>query len=254
MSRPASRSSRRARSRGQVPGRSAAPPPPPGPPPLTTRRWFRLGVPAVAAVAMVGAVIIGGNVLRKGDTTIQAPPPNITSPQARVRGEANAPVTIIEYADYQCHNCAEFTRTSEPELEKQYVQTGKVKLEVRQFPILGEASVRAAQASECAADQGKFWQYRANLYGAVLSAHDSTFNENNLKNIANRSGANGDTLVACLRAGHAKGRVDADLAQGKSDGVDSTPTFFINGKKLVGNQPWPALQQAIEQALTEPAR
>lgn len=237
----------RAPARGRRPSSSVAPPRRSG---RTLALLFGAAALAVAALIALGAATRGGNDEAVPITAGTAPV------EGRVRGSAVAPVVMIEYADLQCPNCALFARTTERELEQRYVATGKLRLEVRQFAFLGRESVRAAEALECAGEQGKFWQYRDALYAAQSGENRGAFSDRNLRAIADRAGLDGGAVAACLDAGRYRDRVQADLAAGRAAGVNATPTFFINGQTIVGAQPAAAFVAAIEQALSaaEPGR
>jgi|SRR3989344_403375 len=100
-------------------------------------------------------------------------------PRDVILGDPKAPVTLIEYGDYQCPFCSRFFKDTEPLIRKNYIETGKVKMVFRNFQFLGSESVNAAQAAECAKDQGKFWVYHDALYAAELE--DGRENNGNLK-------------------------------------------------------------------------
>jgi protein-disulfide isomerase len=94
------------------------------------------------------------------------PTPSPLGARDVILGDPNAPVTFIEYGDYQCPFCARFFTDVEPLIRDQYVKTGKVKIIFRSYPFLGAESTAAAEAAECAKDQGKFWEYHDALYTA----------------------------------------------------------------------------------------
>ncbi|MFN8557510.1 MAG: thioredoxin domain-containing protein [Dehalococcoidia bacterium] len=156
---------------------------------------------------------------------------------------------MVEFADMQCPNCAFFAQGTERRLTEKYIATGKVRLESKHFAFLGQESVRAAQAVECANEQGKFWEYRDAVYAAQKGENRGTFSDTKLKQIAAEVGANSEALGACLSSGRTADQVNRDLQEGKKMGVTGTPTFFINGRMIVGAQPDAAFESAIEQAL-----
>jgi protein-disulfide isomerase len=202
-----------------------------------------------AVLLALAAIVLGAVTRNRGETEV---PPAATAPvEGRVKGLATAPVTIIEYADLQCPNCAMFARTTEREIERQYIATGKVRLEFRHFPFLGKESERAAEALECAGEQGKFWQYHDALFAAQAGENRGAFSDKNLRAIADRAGLDGAALAACLDSGRYRDRVRADKLAGEAVGVEGTPTFFINGRKVGGAQPFAVFQAVIEQALAE---
>src|SRR3990167_3005650 len=106
-----------------------------------------------------GAIIAAGLVI-----AIAGELPKVSS-EDFVLGDQNAPVTIIEYGDYQCPFCGKFFKETEPTLRENYIKTGKVKFVYRDFAFLGQESLWAANAAQCAGEQGKFWEYHDYLYG-----------------------------------------------------------------------------------------
>lgn len=211
----------------------------------------RMVAMAFGAAALLALAVIALGALTRSRGEEAAPAAGTAPMEGRVKGLATAPVTIIEYADLQCPNCALFARTTEREIERRYIETGKVRLEFRHFPFLGKESERAAEALECAGEQGKFWQYHDALFAAQAGENRGAFSDKNLRAIADRSGLDGAALAACLDSGRYRGRVQADKLAGEAVGVQGTPTFFVNGRMIVGAQPFAVFQAAIEQALAE---
>jgi protein-disulfide isomerase len=243
---PVDAATNRERTRARRQGLTPAPAPPRG----------RKGGGRVVAIAFGAAALLALTAIALGALTRhrgeEAPLTAGTAPaEGRTKGLATAPVTIIEYADLQCPNCAMFARTTEREIERQYIETGKVRLEFRHFPFLGKESWRAAEALECAGEQGKFWQYRDALYAAQAGENRGAFSDKNLRAIADRAGLDGAALATCLDSGRYRDRVQADKLAGEAAGVEGTPTFFINGRKVVGAYPFSVFQAVIEQALAE---
>jgi protein-disulfide isomerase len=167
------------------------------------------------------------------------------------KGSPEAPVTIVDYSDFQCHFCQLFTRTAGRELEKAYIQTGKVRLEYKHFPILGEESVLAALASECAAEQGQFWPYHDLLMAAQADPREDDLTLGRLRGLARDLNLNLEDFDACLVSVRYLEKIKQDFEEGKALGVRGTPTFFINGKKVVGAQPFATFQRIIEGLLGE---
>ena len=163
-------------------------------------------------------------------------------------GSLTAPVTIIEFSDYRCPFCAKFTKEIEPLIKEKYIDTGKVRLVYRDFAILGSESVRAAEAAECAGDQGKYAEYHGALFAAHTGGHPD-FPPEQLSEFAKTLGLDGSAFEVCLATHKNGGEVDEDLKDGQAAGVTGTPTFFINGKKLVGALPLSLFESAIEEAL-----
>jgi protein-disulfide isomerase len=107
----------------------------------------------------------------------------------------------------------------------------------------------AAQASECAADQGKFWPYHDALFAAQNGENRGAFSVANLKKMAGNVGLEPDAFGSCLDSGKFKSAVEQEKASGESLGIKSTPTFFVNGQRIVGVQPYSVFKDAIERAL-----
>lgn len=173
---------------------------------------------------------------------------------AGVIGKDNAKVVIVEFTDYQCPFCARHYTTAYKQIKEQYVDTGKVKLILRDQPLPFHANAKiSAEAARCAADQnkGKFEAMHDALFGsqdawANLSTDDALkkFGE-----LAGGIGLNGDRLVQCVKDQKFNKQIEEDMALGTKLGASGTPTFFINGKMVVGAQDFTVFQQEIENAL-----
>jgi protein-disulfide isomerase len=168
---------------------------------------------------------------------------------APVRGNAAAPVTIIEYGDFQCPSCGTFARGTEGELIRRYLDTGKAKLVWKNFAWIGNESKVAAQAAACAGDQGKFWEYHDYLYAHQRGENTGTFSSANLKAFASSLGVDRPPFDACLDSGRYKAVVDSDGNEVRRLGLTGTPTFVINGTRVVGAQPLAVLAGVIDQKL-----
>jgi protein-disulfide isomerase len=177
---------------------------------------------------------------------------NVAVGDLPILGNKNAKVTIIEFADFRCPFCEQWFTNTLPQLTKDYIDTGKVKLAFRNFAFLGDASVVAADASECANDQGKFWDFYSYLYKNQPAETDtSMYNTDTLTQAATSLGMNGDTFKNCLANKTDDAKAAKDMADGQAAGVSGTPTFFVNGVSLVGAQPYSAFQTLIDQELAK---
>jgi protein-disulfide isomerase len=166
------------------------------------------------------------------------------------QGDKAAKISIVEFSDFQCPFCERFHTTVEANLIKQYVDTGKATFVYKHIAILGQESVWAAQAAECAADQGKFWQFHDLLFDKQSGENQGAFTKDKLLGFAQEMKLDMTKFEPCLNQDQTVSRVQADSQEGQKAGVRGTPTFFINGKPLVGAQPIEAFQAAIESALT----
>lgn len=167
-----------------------------------------------------------------------------------IKGNKNAKVTMVEFGDLRCPFCGRFFKETEPQLLKNYVDTGKVKFAFRHFEFLGPASVAAGNAAECANEQNKFWQFHDYLYQNQPEESDtSLYTTEKLTNVAVSLGLNKEQFQSCLENKKYDKNVSADLSFGQSVGVTGTPTIFINGLMVVGAQPYSAFKTIIDQEL-----
>lgn len=159
-------------------------------------------------------------------------------------GPANAPVTIVEFSDFQCPYC----KLSVPMIKEILAKyPGKVKVVYRDYPGPNHPHAQqAAEAAQCAAEQGKFWEYHDSLFDRQGPGTGWNFTE-----LAKDIGLNQDPFATCLNTGRYREEVAKDLHDGLKLGVTSTPTFFINGRPLVGAQPFAEFQAVIDRLLKQ---
>jgi len=175
------------------------------------------------------------------------PPPvvrvDVSTEGAPLRGAPDAPVTLVEFSDFQCPFCKRAQATLKQLLEK---YPGKVRLVYRDFPIdnLHPQARRAAEAARCAQDQGKFWDYHD-----VLFTHTPQAAPDDLGRYAQQVGLDVTKFKQCLSSGAHQATVQRDLDEGTRLGVTGTPAFFINGRPLSGAQPLEAFARLIEEEL-----
>lgn len=170
-----------------------------------------------------------------------------------VLGDAKAPVTFIEYGDYQCPFCGRFFSETEPLLRDNYVKTGKIKMVFRDFSFLGPESLAAAEAAECAKDQQQFWPYHDALYQAEnADGHENSGNLNKdlFVKIAGDLKLDAKAFTQCLDSQKYAKQVQSDTENGASAGVNSTPTSFVNDQKLLGALPYAQFQSVIDGILS----
>jgi len=165
-------------------------------------------------------------------------------------GKANAKITIVEFADFRCPFCQKLFTDAESQLIKNYVNSGVAKFAFRNYAFLGAPSVVAANAAECANEQGKFWEMHDYFYKNQPSESDtSMYTVDNLTQIAGTLGMNTDQFNSCLSGNKYQKNVDQDLADGQKAGVQGTPATFINGKIIVGACPFSTFDSAIKAEL-----
>ncbi|WP_328895292.1 DsbA family protein [Streptomyces sp. NBC_00236] len=162
-------------------------------------------------------------------------------------GRADAPVVLIEYADFKCGYCAKFARDTEPALVKKYVDNGTLRIEWRNFPIFGAESEAAARASWAAGQQNRFWEFHRAAYADGVK--EKGFGKGRLKALAHQAGVPDlDRFLRDTDGTAAAAAVSRDQEQGYGIGATSTPSFLINGRPIAGAQPAETFTQAIEQA------
>ncbi len=176
--------------------------------------------------------------------TFKEPPKPRKTVEAKgpTRGPADAKVTIVEFSDFQCPFCSRAHDTVE-EVMKLYA--GKVKLTFRHFPLaFHQQAPKAAEASLCAGEQQKFWEYHDALF-----ANQAKLMPEDLKEAAKTLGLDAAKFAECLDSGKMKKTVDEDMEAAKKVGVSGTPAFFINGVMLSGAQPVEAFKEVIDAEL-----
>lgn len=164
-----------------------------------------------------------------------------------LKGSEKAPVILIEFSDFQCSFCRKFWQTTLPLIEKKYINTGKVKFVYRHFAILGKPSTAAAQAVECAGEQGKFWEYHDKLFASAGSP--LAFTGGKLKGYAGDLGLSTQQFNECLDSGKHLKEVEGETAIATFLGARGTPAFLLNGQLISGAQPFEVFEAAIEREL-----
>lgn len=149
-------------------------------------------------------------------------------------GDATAPVTLEVYADLQCPACRQFDVGTLREIDDKYVKNGKVKVVFNHYAFIGDESTRAAEASECANDQGKFWVMLDTLYNNQGGENVGAFSDANLEKFAQQVGLNIDQYKQCMTERPHLTKIQASTQNGSARGVNSTPTLFINGQMARG--------------------
>ena len=161
-------------------------------------------------------------------------------------GSASAPITIVEFSDFRCSFCKKFWADTLPKLKKAYFEKGTVQFVFRHFAILGKQSEQAALASECAAEQGKFWQYHDKLFANQAALG---FSESKLKGYAGELRLQQAKFDDCLTSGKYNSKVEQETVTAAYLGGRGTPMFLVNEWLLVGAQPFETFEKAIDQML-----
>ena len=159
-----------------------------------------------------------------------------------VLGSPDAPVTIVEYSSHTCGHCIDFHNDTFPLLVDKYVKTGQVKFILRLVSPL-----ELGMSVLCANEQERFPEFNEHLFARI----EELESVDGLKEMAGTLGLDQDAFSQCLDSERYKDRVNQWFDQVREDGVEGTPTFFINGQKLIGNQPLEVFEQIIEEALSQ---
>jgi protein-disulfide isomerase len=171
-------------------------------------------------------------------------PPRLTvkATDSPARGPSNAPIEIIEFSDFQCPYCQRATPTVKEVLD---TYGSRVRLVYRNYPLPNHPNAKpAAEAAQCANEQGKFWPYHDRLFAAPGKLGDA-----DLKQSAAELGLDTGTFNACFDGHKYQNAVEADVQAGNAVGVSGTPAFFINGRALTGAQPFAEFKRIIDEEL-----
>jgi protein-disulfide isomerase len=198
----------------------------------------------VAVLGVVGLIWIGN--ANSGAPASTVPPQIVQA--GHTRGVANAPVTIEEWADFQCPACGQFARITEPQLLASYVTKGQVRIVFHHFAFIGAESSWAAEASECASEQGKFWEFHDKLFASQAGENRGAFSKENLKRFGSDLGL-GQGFAACVDSGRYAQTVRDDTKVGEGRGVQATPTLFVNGRKIESAASYDQLRSVIDPML-----
>jgi protein-disulfide isomerase len=181
----------------------------------------------------------------KAQVKVYLTPPvvEVSTEGAPFKGPQSAPITIVEFSDFQCSYCKRVLNVLNEVLER---YPDKVKLAFRDFPILNihPHAQKAAEAAHCAAEQGKFWEYHDLLFEKQDAIPTTNFAEH-----AKVLGLEVTTFQACIDSQKYKEKVERNYADGVKAGVSGTPAFFVNGRPLSGAQPLEAFKAVIDEEL-----
>jgi len=221
---------------------------------------------AAAAVAILASELFhdrGGDLpIASGETPVSASAHLCASGQVPVDGHKcgpdSAPLKIIEISDYQCPWCKRFVDTTEKDVEEQYMAKGLVQIEFHNFAVTGgdqpkevnEATL-AAEAAECANDQGRYWEYHYKLYAEQQGENEGTFLPERLKQFATELGLDQDEFDTCLDSHRHYDEIMREQEEAMALGARGTPTLVINGTMIPGCLPFDRFQPLIEEALVE---
>jgi protein-disulfide isomerase len=219
-------------------------------------RWKSPLVLLTVGALSVGLVIIGVLAMLPGnapaDTALagdvmvptELPPAELVS--GRSLGRADAPVTLTLWSDFQCPACRMLAQAVEPRLIRDYVATGKLRIDYHDLTIIGPESVDAAVGARCAAEQNRFWDYHGVLYANQAAENSGAITRDRLVAFADRLGLDRPSFEECLDGGHLPGLVQAESASASSR-FKSTPTLeFGDGSVINGVPSWETLSTKLD--------
>ncbi len=210
----------------------------------------------VGAALVITALLIWPNVQPVG--AIATASPYAYPPQSgQAMGDPNAPVKMEEFSDFQCPFCRQFHNDTLRQIVDTYVRTGKVYFIFRNFPIVdrstpAQESHTAAEGAVCAGQQGKFYEFHDLLFANQNGENIGDFTVKRVQAMAKTLGLDSAKFNACLSDSATANTVAQDYAAGIKAGIDSTPSFLINGKVVAGALPFAQFQQAIDAAIAAP--
>ena len=229
---------------------------------------------AIAAVSVIAAFAIstgmyeqeidGVTITPAGDEpTIMPPRPDAAAEDSRVSdalfleygspvlGNSDAPITLVEFGDYQCHFCNVFFQEIRPAIFDNYIKTGKVKMIFKDFTIIGPDSTTAAHAAHCASDQQKFWEYHDILYENWAGENTGWASTDNLHGFAEDLELDMDRFSKCMTESHHSDLIEISNYDARTLGLTGTPAFFISSpagtvQKVVGAQPYAVFERIFD--------
>jgi protein-disulfide isomerase len=199
----------------------------------------------ILIIAVFAVVIVGLIVLSKLPKVVTADTREHPNASELNMGDPNAPVKVVEFADFQCPYCQMYWEQVEPGIVKDYVATGKVYYTYAPMAFLGQESIDSAEAAYCANDQGKFWDYRDMLFANHTGENVGDFTTAKLQAFASKLGMDTATFNQCLSSGKYKTAVDDANTFASSQGVNSTPTIMVNGKIYSAGEAVSAIEAAL---------
>ncbi len=224
-----------------------------------------LGIGAGIAIVSIISVFFAINVIDDSpELQFEEKPPSqdnnldalsmFTANASPYLGDENAPITLIEFGDYQCHFCNKFFHETESGIVKNYVETGKVKIIFKDFTIIGPDSIGAANAAHCAGDQGKFWEYHDELYNNYTGENNGWAASENLVKFAKNLDLNEEEFTQCMSSGKYLKLVESSSTDARNLGITGTPAFFVVGPdnqitRISGAQPYEVFNNIFQAEL-----
>jgi protein-disulfide isomerase len=215
------------------------------------KKYGLVAIPSTYWLIGLGAVLVALALIVWLSINKPIPPIDLALASGNVLGKSDATITISEFADFQCPMCGQFARQVLPQIEEKYIKTGQVKWVFNHFAFLGnrtsdpaklalykefkDESVRAAEASECANDQSKFWEYANTLFANQAGENQDAFTDANLEKFAQQLDLNMDQFKTCMTERPHLAKIQQSNANAQSLKIPGTPAIFINEDMARGN-------------------
>lgn len=212
-------------------------------------KFYLITIPIIIGVLAGFTLYLSDNDEQKEMDSNVLTKSTLTNGGSPILGNPDAPITIVEFGDYQCTFCYRFHKSSLDIIDEEYIESGKVNLVFRDFPLNGPDSVLAAEASYCAKDQGKYWQYHNQLYNNWAGERTGWITKDSLNKFAKNVDLNLNEFNSCLESHKYQDVVLASYKFAQEIGIDATPSFLIfNDERVIkikGNQPLQSFVNAI---------
>jgi len=211
------------------------------------KKATRIIVFSVLGIALIGTSFYTGYIYGSRSAIAPVQKVDVSVNDDASLGNIDAPVIIIEFSDYECPYCRRHANLTLPLIKKNFIDTGKVRYVFRDFPLgIHPNALKAAEAAECAGEQGKYWKMHD-----ILFDNQDALRIENYKIWAAELALDQVAFEACLDSGSMAPEVQQDLKDGQTIGITGTPLFFVNGKPISGAQPYSVFKTAINAALAE---
>ena len=218
---------------------------------------------AIASIAIIVAFLAFDGISNEAELAIaptptvqEAGPPKITmntflANGSPILGNPDAPVTLVEFGDYQCHFCNVFFHSTEDDILENYVETGKVRMIFKDYNIIGPDSISASHGAHCADDQGLFWEYHDILYSNWTGENNGWASSENLVKFAQEIDLDMDEWSECMKNKPYSQLILASNEDAKNLGITGTPAFFVIGPdgkttRISGAQPYEVFENIFE--------
>jgi protein-disulfide isomerase len=205
-------------------------------------------ISGVVVVAMVAVALIV--ILDQGANSSQAASDAVALEKSY--GADDAPVVVVEYADFQCPYCQQFALGAGQQLKEDYADKGQVRFVFRHFAFIGDESTWAAEASECANEQDRFWDYHDKLFEEQAGENQGAFSQDNLERFAAELGLDSEQFDECLDSGKYESQVRDEFREAQQRRINSTPSILVDGQLIQNGMNYEVLQAAVEAALSSP--